>query len=121
MTQPLDEVAAHELEIYIDNDSRFSPEGDGLGRIVAEGLQKKMDRGRYNHALAPKAWRYVTDAAAKAYAKEFAYAGDERQSFVPATRKAVAQAIADDFYNRRALGRAENPGMPRWSNYLGVR
>lgn len=96
----VDEDAARELDLYIDNDSRFSPMGGGIGRAVLNNLKRKMAKGTYNHAFAPKAWQYVVDAAANTYVREH---GGPR--FQPATRRKVASDMAD--YARDMIKRGE--------------
>ncbi len=95
----VDEDAARELEIYIDNDARFSPQGQGQGRVIAVNLLGKMRRGTYNHALAPRAWEHVVDRAAKEYTREIAGAPAREwsQIFPRTTRRYVASEIANEF------------------------
>lgn len=109
---PADEQAATELEMYIDNDSRFSMDapgtslatGGGQGRSILLNQLRKFKKGKYDHALAPKAWGYVVEAAAKEYAKEFDRPGNWMNLFTPATRDLVAQSLAESFLHRAQLG-----------------
>lgn len=103
----VDSDAARELDIYIDNDSRFSPMGDGIGRAVLNNLKKKMAKGTYNHALAPKAWMYVVDSAARAYVREIGGVRGQptHEVFNAATRRKVASDMAD--YARDMIKRGE--------------
>lgn len=57
-----------------------------------------MKRGVYDHALAPKLWRYLADHGAKKYAEE--YGG----SFDVPTRNLVAQEMADHYRDEIELG-----------------
>lgn len=91
-----DRDAARELMLYVTSDSRYNPYGQGMGRNVAENLRKKMRKGDYNPAQAPKAWEYVVAAAAKSYVKEFGE-GEWSRTFNATTRRAVAEQMADEF------------------------
>ncbi len=89
-----DETAASELELYVDNDDRFSPHGHGQGRAISANLWKKWKKGTYDSTQAPKAWSYVVESAAKAYAKEFDSASNWSRMFNPATRDIVSRNLA---------------------------
>jgi hypothetical protein len=106
-----DEHAATELLLYIENESDLSPQGpSGQGRSIAQNLLRKMAKGKYDHALAPKLWLYLVESGGKRYSKEFG--GGEREwsrTFTPATRDVVAQALADQF--RDAVAAGEYEGM----------
>ena len=89
----VDQHAAEELQLFIENDeqlyrSQFVP--------IMENLRRKMNRGVYDHSKAPKLWRYLVDAAAKAYPY-----GDKavewHKTFNTTTRQHVAQALADEY------------------------
>jgi len=87
----LDQDAATELQLFIENDnhiymSRFIP--------VMKNLQRKVKKGTYDHSKAPELWRYLVDAAAKSY--------DEKDTswyntFNTTTRQHVAQSLADEY------------------------
>lgn len=103
----LDEDAAHELELYLDNDQRFSMDSpDGMGRAVLQNQLKHLKKGRYDKELSVKGWLHVVDAAAQQYAKEFG--GIWHQIFSPATRRFVAQSMAQEFYRRAQAGEFEH-------------
>lgn len=87
----LDQNAAAELQLFIENDeriyrSRFVP--------VMQNLKRKLDKGTYDHSLAPKLWRYLVDAAAKAYDPD---SGQWHKMFNTTTRQHVAQTLADEY------------------------
>lgn len=110
----VDEHAATELRLYLDNDQRFSPQSpQGQGRSIVLNLLRKMKKGNYDHALAPKLWGYLVESAAKAYAKEFASPGEWSQIFSPATRRAVAQELADDFQRDAKAGEYAHLNLKR--------
>ena len=97
----IDEHAAKELELYLDNDSRFSMDApSGIGYSVRENMLRLQKRGKYNHALAPKGWLHVVDAAAQSYAREFDDAKRWHVIFNAPTRRAVAKSMADEFRDR---------------------
>jgi hypothetical protein len=114
--------AARELELYIDNDPRFSRGGQGA-RAHRANILRKLASGKYDHRKAWKLWMYLVDAGAKAYAKD--YGGH----FDKPTRERVAKTISYDFmrdvklgnWSREAAeyapkGRRKNP---EWSGKLG--
>jgi hypothetical protein len=91
MLDQLDQHAATELQLFIENDehiytSRFVP--------VMRNLKRKMNRGTYDHNRAPKLWRYLVDAAAKAYDPGSA---QWHKVFNTTTRQHVAQTLADEY------------------------
>lgn len=89
-----DEHAAEELELYLENEDRFSMHGHGQGRSISANLWKKWKKGTYDSNRAPQAWSYVVESAAKAYAKEFDSPGNWSRIFNPATRDMVARSLA---------------------------
>ena len=85
----IDEHAATELKLYIDND------GDLYRRQTSSILKA---RGIYQHDLAVKLFGYLVQAGAKKYADEFEPTMRVwRQIFDVSTRKAVAEALTRDF------------------------
>jgi hypothetical protein len=88
----IDEHAATELKLYIDND------GDLYRRQTTPSLKSlatKKARGEYKHDLAVKLFGYLVEAGAKKYAKEFG--GVWHQMFDVPTRRAVAAELTRDF------------------------
>ncbi len=72
MSTQIDEHAARELELYMENDEpiyrqRIMP--------IEENLKKKIKRGNYSLGLSVKLWMYAVDDAAKKYTKEFGSEG----------------------------------------------
>jgi len=67
---------------------------------VRENMLRLQKRGKYNHALAPKGWLHVVDAAAQSYAREFDDAKRWHVIFNAPTRRAVAKSMADEFRDR---------------------
>lgn len=93
----VDQHAATELELYMDNDTRFaSGSPSGMGRNVAKNMANKIRKGRYDPELAVKGWMHVVDAAAKAYVREFG-GGTWHQIFSKQTRLVVARRQAEQF------------------------
>lgn len=104
----VDEHARNELDIYMTSDKRFSPEGSGFGRGVAERLAKRKDRGTYDSSKSWKAWMPVVDAAAKTYTKEHGSPGQKyHEIFSAATRRAVAHDWANWFDTEFAIRPAD--------------
>jgi hypothetical protein len=91
----VDETAANELLLYIENTAELMGPRS-IGASVRDNLLRKMKRGRYDHALAPKAWQYVVDQGAKSYVKEFG-GGPWHVAFNAATRREVAKELAESF------------------------
>lgn len=104
LPNPFDSHAATELELYMDNDTRFASQSpSGMGRDVARNMAKKIDKGRYDPELAVKGWMHVVDAAAKAYAKEFG-GGRWHEMFDKQTRLVVARRQAEQFHRDYLAG-----------------
>lgn len=112
-----DEHAAHELELYVSNDSQlyhsqFVP--------IVKNLMKRRAAGTYNHEKAAKLFLYLADAGAKKYYKEF---GTQSGGFKfdLATRWLVAKMFRDSFeteaelgnYDKMAFGVSNNPPRTR--------
>lgn len=94
----IDEHAANELELYLDNDRRFAPGSPtGQGRAIANNMLRKIKKGVYDHTLAVQGWMHVVESAAKTYTKEFESSLPWNKMFNVATRRAVAQSLADRF------------------------
>jgi len=89
----VDQDALTELDLYLENTSELYAQKQAILR----NLQKKIDKGQYDHALAPKLWLYWVDEGAKRYAKEFG--GKWNEIFNKATREALAAQIATAEYN----------------------
>lgn len=101
----VDEDAARELQLYLDNDARFSPDSStGKGHAVRVNLKKKFAKGTYDRERAIDGWMYVVDDAAKAYAKEFG-GGTWHQIFNAPTRRRVATEL--EAYGRQAFESGE--------------
>ena len=86
---------ARELHVYADNHAdlhrqRTTP--------VHKNLRNKMASGAYDHEKAKKAFKHVTDDAAKRYKKEHGH------HFDVATRKHVAGKMADRFHDEAKSG-----------------
>lgn len=114
---PADTIAAHELELYLDNDRRFSADSpEGIGKAVRESMLRKVRSGRYNSSKAAKGWMPVVDDAAKAYSKEFG--GTWHVNFDAPTRRYVAQRMADEFEDNVKTGEYKsNPTKTMWDRY----
>ena len=92
-----DAAAADELKLMIDSDQRFaigSPRG--MGKAIRENLQRKIKRGTYDSEKAVKAWRNLSDAAAKQIAKEQGQRPWHAHYSVP-TRDMVARELSEEF------------------------
>ena len=90
--QPADPVAARELALYAINDSSTYR---GYTAAVIANLARKRRKGTYNPTLAPAAWRYVADQAAKRYTHEFGTPGT--RIFSPSDRDMAALEIMEHY------------------------
>lgn len=86
--EPVDQIAANELTLYIINDSQLYR---GSIMPVVRNLARKKAKGIYDKDLAIKAFEYVAKAGADKYRKNF---GD---IFYPATRNAVAKELLNEY------------------------
>ena len=82
----VDIYKAQELQLFIENDEQFY-----RSRFVPIMENLKRNRGVYDHSKAPILWRYLVNAAAKAYW------WNKNKTFNATTRQHVAQALADEY------------------------
>ncbi len=97
-----DTQAAQELELYIDNTNTYDCYKQKIA--IQSNLLKKKKRGIYDSKKADKAFKYVADACAKRYAKEFDRPSAWNQIFSVATRKLVARELTKDFESEHRAG-----------------
>lgn len=101
--EPVDEHAATELQLYIENDYELVGADNSLGKNIERMLMKKVAKGKFQVLPSVKAWMYLIDAGAKKYAKEF---GDGEHAyprmFNKPTREKVATIWARDFAQEHA-------------------
>ena len=86
-----DDDMVYELKVYIENDAQLYRQRT---RPVQVNLEKKWQKGTYDHAQAPKLWLYLVNDGAKKYVKEH---GSPGMKVDVATRKKVAQEMADEW------------------------
>lgn len=94
-----EEAEAHavdELILYIDNDGDLYR---SQTTAIMRNLAQKMIKSRYDEDRAPQAWRYLADAGAQKYTREFGEGGRHGSygTFSPADRQAVAVKFARRF------------------------
>ena len=97
----LDEHAATELELFIDNDEPLYRQ---MTTPIHRNLATKKARGEYQHDLAVKGFMHLMDAGAKKYAHEFATPSEWNKIFSPETRREVARRFAKEFETEYSLG-----------------
>jgi len=91
---------ADELTLYLDNEEPLYRQKMYIFRALA----KKKDRGKYNPALAPKAFAALMAAAAKKYVREFGSPGDRwNVIFSPIDRRQAASHYAEEFLDWYAI------------------
>ena len=88
----IDAVASRELKLYIENDRDLYRQ-----QIVPiiKNVQRRMKKGTYDHAKAPKLWMYLVDNGAKKYVKEFG--GDVKRDFPKDLRLSIANEFATEY------------------------
>jgi galactokinase/mevalonate kinase-like predicted kinase len=92
----IDEHAATELLLYIENDASLY---QGMRNLIVQNLQKKRAKGTYISSRAVDAFMHLATEAAKRYTKEFG--GTYFLMFNVPTRRYVATQLEESF-------RAEN-------------
>jgi len=78
-----------ELALFIENDSGFY---HARTLPIQRNLTLKWSAGTYDHEKAPMPWKYLVDAAAKAYCTQHDAPGTK---IAPMTRAHVAATLAD--------------------------
>ena len=94
----IDEHAADDLKIYIDNDAALYRQRTA----IYKNLATKKVRSEYAHAAAVKAFGPLVEIGAKKYAKE--WGGTWHHVFNVPTRKAVAEEMTQHFETEFSLG-----------------
>jgi hypothetical protein len=97
----VDTDAARELDLYAENTYELY----GQFNAIIANLKRKIAKGTYRPALAPKLWRYWYDAAAQRYCKE--YGGSVRSMFPVAVRQYAAEQRAQEEYDAMIRGEYE--------------
>ena len=90
-TAPANRDEAYELLLHIYNTEGFYRQM----LVIDSAMRRKGMKGKYDGSLAPKAFLYVVDAAARDYRKENSMVG----GFNPATRLMVAKQLTQRFEN----------------------
>lgn len=86
---------ARELQLFIENDGKLYRQQT---QAIHRNLSRKHKQDKYDHALAPKLWKYLADNGAKEYTKEYDTTGFVSFGiFTPDMRREVAQSMADDY------------------------
>lgn len=100
----VDEEAAEELLLYLQNDARFwGPRSQG--EAIERNYARKWQRGTFDEARAADGYMHVLKAAAQQYTKEFGSPGQRwHDMFNVATRKAAARELVEQFVAEAELG-----------------
>lgn len=98
----VDQVAARELLLFINNDY-------GLYRShhvpIIKNLLRKMRKGVFDAEKAVKLFMYLTEAGAKKYGRASGWSGSGIPAFfTKATREAAARELRDEFLAENELG-----------------
>lgn len=101
---PPDEDAAAELLMYITNTGElFGPRS--IGEAIEKNYAKKWKKGTFERAKAEQGYKYLIEAGAKSYVREFGSPGQKWfQMFDVPTRKLVAKELTDSFVTEAELG-----------------
>lgn len=103
---PADTHAATELVLFIENTADLSPGGpSGQGHSVLINALRKWRKGTYDPVLGVRLFEYLAESGAKRYAREFDHPSRWSEIFNPATRRAVARQLEEDF--RASVERGE--------------
>ena len=94
MVTDIDEHSVRELDLFAENTSEIYSQ---FKSIIAN-VTRRIDKGTYDAALAPKLWRYWYDEAARRYKREFGY------QFPPAVRQAAADQRAPEEFDKITNG-----------------
>jgi len=94
-----DEHGARELHLYTENDGDLHRQQH---EPIRRNLVNKMAEGKYEHHKAAKLFGYLADSASKKYAKD--HGSGKGHQFDPATRRAAAKAMADQFHDEATAG-----------------
>lgn len=81
---------AHELILFADNEVKLYPQK----LAIIRNINRRLKKGTYDPAKAPKLWKYWFDAAAQEYTRQFDTPSAKNGSygcFNAATRMACAQ------------------------------
>lgn len=97
----LDKEAAHELELFIENDSQLYNQQN---LPILKNLAAKMASGKYDKEKAVKLWMYLMESGAKKYARDFGNAAEWNKIFTVATRKHAAERFNEAFLVEYGLG-----------------
>lgn len=89
-----DKDAAHELTLYIENDSKMYKD---IIKNAIENLAKKMAKGTFDKEKSEKLWKRVADEGAKKYLKEFGRREDYYSTFSAETRRMTAKSLAKGY------------------------
>jgi len=93
---PVDEHAATELQLYVENDGELYRR---QGEPILRNLEKKVKKGTYDHDKAVKLYGYLVESSAKMYVKEFGSgeSGEWYRMFDVLTRRVIAERLARNF------------------------
>jgi len=101
---PSAERKAHELLLFLDTTGSLYKNKQQVARMLAA----RRKNGTYDHKLAPKAWVWVANAAAKQYVREMGPSPTAyTKMFPPVVRMAVAIELANRWYANAKAGRPE--------------
>jgi hypothetical protein len=119
---PVDEQAATELVMFIENESDLSPDGpQGQGQSVRMNALRKWRNGTYDSTLGVKLFEYLAESGAKRYAKEFGSSPKEWNTmFNPATRHEAAKQLEASFRSSAENGEYDHQAVREVRDYEAV-
>lgn len=97
--EAIDNDAARELELYIENTYDLVAEPNSVGKNIEANLTRRVSKGTFDAQKSVRLWLYLIDEGAQRYAKEFGSAGgrDWHKMFNKPTREFVAGRFAEEF------------------------
>jgi hypothetical protein len=98
----IDEHAATELDLYIENESQLYNQK----KSILANLKRKKAKGIYDPAKAAKLWEYWVAEGARRYTKEHGSPGQsiDQLGFNKATREHVATQLEQHYRNENLEG-----------------
>ncbi len=94
MVNKADKIAAHEVLLYIENDSSLYNQ---MTLSIIKNLNAKLRKGTYDKKLALKAWQYLADEGVKRYNKEHGSGRLSLIGFDIPTRKLLAEMLQANY------------------------
>ena len=93
-SEDIDETAARELLLYIENDASLYNQ---MYLPIVKNMTSKKASGKYHHELATKGFMHLADEGARRYNKEYGDGENSLKLFNKSTRGKVSKDLRDSF------------------------